>query len=163
MLFHHLTAKCVETNEIVIAGRYSNSLFRDNLVERPIFISMTYLQVTLLYWFCPLQSVETSYMQRRSRLFEWRMCFEDFPFSCSSILYLKGICVDYNSVCIFKHKTVAHHEQLYELSTQQLTDTLNKHKNCLSFHPLFVQQNICGRVKLKMVTFIRKADTHQIR
>ena len=62
MLFHHLTAKCVETNEIVISGRYSNSVFRDNLVERPIFISMTYLQVTLLYWFCPLQSVETSYM-----------------------------------------------------------------------------------------------------
>ena len=91
------------------------------------------------------------------------MCFEDFPFSCSSILYLKGICVDYNSVCIFKHKTVAHHEQLYELSTQQLTDTLNKHKNCLSVHPLFVEQNMCGRGKLKMVTFIRKADTHQIR
>ena len=62
MLFHHLTAKCVETNEIVIAGRYSNSLFRDNLVERPIFISMTYLQVALLYWSCPLQSIETSFM-----------------------------------------------------------------------------------------------------
>ena len=119
---------------------YFNDIFAGRFVvlvlSAPIRWNLLYVEKVKAFW------VEDVF---------WRFSIFLLNKTCSSILYLKGICVDYNSVCIFKHKTVAHHEQLYELSTQQLTDTLNKHKNCLSFHSLFLQQNMCGRGNLKMV------------